>query len=126
MFIEPENLLPEETGDKEGAGQRQYVNQDPADADVSNLGKRQTKTIKNDPQAQQILLGENHPAVAGLPNFGINGVTDHHAEQNSQRQRAEARAGDSRETACPQGGAGQRGGQRQAWDEMPQGAMFSG
>ncbi len=61
MFIEPENLLPEETGDKEGAGQRQYVNQDPADADVSNLGKRQTKTIKNDPRAQQILLGEKSP-----------------------------------------------------------------
>jgi hypothetical protein len=35
-----------------------------------------------------------------------------------------ARPGNGRKATGPQGGAGQGGGQRQAWDKMPQGTMF--
>ena len=45
MFIEAENLLPKKTGDKKGAGKRQYINHDTADANVSNLGERQAKAV---------------------------------------------------------------------------------
>ena len=73
-----------------------------------------------------MLLGEDHPAVAGLPDFRVDRVADDHSEQDSEGQGAKACAGDGRETPGPQGGAGQRGGQRQAWDKMPQGTMFGG
>ena len=45
MFVEAEDLLPEVTGDKKGAGQRQYVDSDTADADIGDLGERQAKTV---------------------------------------------------------------------------------
>ena len=45
MFIEAENLLPKKTGDQKGAGKRQNVNHDTADADVGNLGERQAKAV---------------------------------------------------------------------------------
>ncbi len=61
-----------------------------------------------------MLLGEDHPAVAGLPDFRVDRVADDHPEQDSEGQGAKACAGDGRETTGPQGGAGQSGGQRQA------------
>ena len=126
VFIETKHFLAKEAGDEKGTGERQNVNQNTAHADVGNLGERQAKAVEDDPQAQQMLLGEDHPAVAGLPDFRVDRVADDHPEQDSEGQGAKARAGDGRETTGPQGGAGQSGGQRQAWDKMPQGTMFGG
>lgn len=126
VFIETKHFLAKEAGDEKGTGERQNINQNTAHADVGNLGERQAKAVEDDPQAQQMLLGEDHPAVAGLPDFRVDRVADDHPEQDSEGQGAKARAGDGRETTGPQGGAGQSGGQRQAWDKMPQGTMFGG
>ena len=126
VLIEPKHFLAQEAGDEKGAGERQNVNQNTAHADVGNLGERQAEAVEDDPQAQQMLFGEDHPAVAGLPDFRIDRVTDDHPEQDSEGQGAEARPGNGRKATGPQGGAGQGGGQRQAWDKMPQGTMFGG
>jgi hypothetical protein len=39
------NTFCREAGDEKGAGQRQNVNQNTADADVGNLGERQAKAV---------------------------------------------------------------------------------
>ncbi len=105
VFIETKHFLAKEAGDEKGTGERQNVNQNTAHADVGNLGERQAKAVEDDPQAQQMLLGEDHPAVAGLPDFRVDRVADDHPEQDSEGQGAKARADDGRETTGPQGGA---------------------
>lgn len=61
-----------------------------------------------------MLFGKEYAAVARLPDFRVNRVTDDHAEQNGQRKGAEARASDCRKTTGPQRCAGEQGGQRQS------------
>ncbi len=83
-FVETKHFLAKEAGDEKGTGERQNVNQNTAHADVGNLGERQAEAVEDDPQAQQVLLGEDHPAVAGLPDFRVDRVADDHSEQDSE------------------------------------------
>jgi hypothetical protein len=62
MFVETEDLLPEETGDKKGAGQRQDVDGDTADADIGDLGERQAKPYKMMPSRNRCCLAKITPS----------------------------------------------------------------
>jgi uncharacterized membrane protein YadS len=47
-----------------------------AHADVGNLGERQAEAVEDDPQAQQMLFGEDHPAVfPAIAGAGFSALT---------------------------------------------------
>ena len=48
-----------------------------------------------------MLFSKDYPAVAGFPDVRVNGIPDHHAKQNGQRQGAEPCAGNRRYTPAP-------------------------
>jgi len=52
VLVEAEYLLAQQARQQKGAGERQQVYHDTADANVSNLRERQAKAVQNNPQPQ--------------------------------------------------------------------------
>ena len=71
-----------------------------------------------------MLFGEQHAAVARLPEFRVNRVTNHHPKQDGQRQCAHADSCHGRDIADPDCCAGNDGAQCEPWDKMFDTAMM--
>lgn len=112
ISVKLKDFLPEPAGESKGAGERQDINKNAARTHIGYLPEGETKPVQNNAQAQQMLFGEQHAAVAVGMDFRVQRIADNHPAENSYGQRAETRVTDCRDRADPDSGGGQQAGQR--------------